>query len=137
MMFKSFLPSLLTNSDFELADNERNRAAEFGRYVSNEADNSINGFKIPYFIWKEKSKTAISWLKFVFFPVKLIVLLPFIPSSGTIVRKQNKAMSRKEHRWGCMLTSRRPSSKPIKMRILIVYQVPYVWSGFISKVHFM
>lgn len=50
MMFKSFLPSLLTNSDFELADNERNRAAEFGRYVSNEADNSINGFKIPYFI---------------------------------------------------------------------------------------
>lgn len=41
------LPSLLTNSVFELADNERNNAAEFGRYVSNDADSSIRGFKIP------------------------------------------------------------------------------------------
>lgn len=45
---KAYLPSLLTNSDLELADNDRKRAAEFGRYVSNEADNSINGFKMPY-----------------------------------------------------------------------------------------
>lgn len=54
------LPSLLTNSDFELADNERNRAAEFGRYVSNEADNSINGLRVPCVracvIWNEVRK---------------------------------------------------------------------------------
>lgn len=49
---KNTLPSLLTKSDFELADNERKRAAEFGRYVSNEADNSINGFKMPCFKMK-------------------------------------------------------------------------------------
>lgn len=43
----TYLPSLLTSSDFELAESERNSAAEFGRKVSNEADSSINGFIIP------------------------------------------------------------------------------------------
>lgn len=59
LLFKSFLPSLLTNSDLELADNERKRAAEFGRYVSNEADNSISGFRMPYFKWKDQKNKSI------------------------------------------------------------------------------
>lgn len=42
------LPSLATNSDFELAESERNKAAEFGRNVSRLAESSINGFMIPW-----------------------------------------------------------------------------------------
>lgn len=37
------------NSDFELAEAFLKRAAEFGRYVSSAADNSINGRIMPCF----------------------------------------------------------------------------------------
>lgn len=45
--FKNALPSLRINSDFDPADTFRNKAAEFGRYVSNVAESSINGLIIP------------------------------------------------------------------------------------------
>lgn len=47
--FKSFLhqPSLIISSDLEPAEMLRNRAAEFGRYVSSVAESSIKGRMMP------------------------------------------------------------------------------------------